>query len=183
MKQKTFRCRRDRNEGIIDAGDTMKKLKSIAMVLSIALICLASFENVEAIRVSDTDTNCIEDKVCRENAEKGQEHFKSEDYQKAIEYFLKTLEYDSDYVRGMTYLAISYCKINEMDLAENYLNKVIMVDPDSEEASIAKDWLPACSVVVPEPTQDNDGDNETHKGNGNEMPENPINVKWMGRLA
>lgn len=64
-----------------------------------------------------------------------------EDHEKAIQYYNKTLAYDSSHVQALEYISISYSLINNYKQAINSINKLIIINPDYGRAYYLRGFI------------------------------------------
>ncbi|MER3429722.1 MAG: hypothetical protein C4324_01530 [Blastocatellia bacterium] len=64
----------------------------------------------------------------------GEEEFAKNNYQKAIDYYQKALEFDSKNYYAALFIGDSYLQMNDFDKAETWYQKAIVIDPNLETA-------------------------------------------------
>ncbi len=73
--------------------------------------------------------------------ENGYNAYRQEDYVTALENFKKAVEYNSENVDALYYLACTYMANKDYDNAKYYFNSVINLSPDSELGNKAKNYI------------------------------------------
>lgn len=124
----------------------------ISGILFSIILCCSGGNNI----ISAAGTAKDKDRSHINLAKQGKEAFDAGDFETAAEYFSKAVEINPDYMRGLTYLGISYCMLDRKKQATDILNDVISRAPDSPDAETAAQWLQECAPVADE---DCDGEN------------------------
>lgn len=73
--------------------------------------------------------------------EQGFSAYQLEDYVTALEYFKKAVDYDSQNVDSLFYLACTQMELDDLDKAKQNFNKVLELAPESEIGQKAKNYI------------------------------------------
>ncbi|MCR5846709.1 MAG: tetratricopeptide repeat protein [Lachnospiraceae bacterium] len=95
----------------------------------------------EFLEVYNILKTSIGESVADSYYENGYNAFRQEDYVTALENFKKAIEYNSENVDALYYLACTYMANKDYDNAKYYFNMVINISPDSELGNKASNYI------------------------------------------